>query len=128
MGELLNKIWKAVDAVSDIITQEESSMITVDMYTYDDFNLFCKKNIRENQNIMKCTLAVLRTKEFENMVFAEYKYVIRILFLDSLGNPIQVNSSQEAYMGLMIIASGIDRKLKELIGDYEKKTLIIRRR
>lgn len=128
MGELLNKIWKAADAVSDIMAQEESSMITVNMYTYDDFRHFCKKKMREDRNIAKCTLAVSRTKEFENIVFAEHRYVIRILFLDSYGNPIQVESSQEAYMGLMVIASGIDHKLKDLVGDQEKKTIVIKGR
>ena len=128
MGELLNKIRQVADAAADIMAQEESTIRTVDLYTDDDFMHFCKKNIRQHPEIEKCTLAVSRTRDFDHMVFSEYKYVIRVLFLDAMENPILAEGGQESYLGLVVIASGIDRKLKERMGDAEKKTMKIKGR
>lgn len=128
MGELLKKMMRAKEAVEDIMAEEESSMLTVNLYTYDDFNRFCKKNKKENPNVEKCTVAIEQAKEFDQMVFAENKYIIRILFLDSMDIPIQLECNQEAYLGLIVIASGIDRELRDFMGNEKKKTLIIQRR
>ena len=38
------------------------------------------------------------------------------------------DGGQESYLGLVVIASGIDRKLKERMGDAEKKTMKIKGR
>lgn len=128
MSDLLKKLTKAMDAVADIMTEEESSILNVCMYTYDEFNHFYKKNMRENMSVAKCKLSIKQTKEFDDMVFSEKKYIIKILFLDIAGNPILVKCSQDAYMGLIVIASGIDKKLKDLMGDKEQKTITIKRR
>lgn len=128
MGEFMDKIRKVADVAADIMSQEESTVRTVNLFTDEDFMRFCKKNIKQHPEIEKCTLAVSRTREFDQMVFSEYKYVIRVLFLDFMENPILAEGGQQAYLGLIVIASGIDRKLKERMGDAEKKTMSIKGR
>lgn len=128
MGNIFDKLNKALDAFTDALLEEVSDVKSVEVYRYEDIVLNFRKKIEENSRIVKCRIAVEKVNEYDNRVFSEARYLIRLLFLDIDDNPIKigVENFEEAYEGTVVIASAIDSKLKEYMGDKTQKTLVVR--
>lgn len=128
MGELFDKISKAVDAFADVITEKQTSTQVVEIYKYEDFRRYFLARRKEIPQIEKCTISVTQKKEFEETVFSENKYIIRILMLDGNGKPISFDEKEDSYVGTIVIASAIDKAMVDFMGEASEKTVGMGRR
>lgn len=123
MNDLLKKISKAADAFAGVIMDDVQSDNYVKLYRYQDFRgLFFHKK-KEYKQVEKCTISIQEAKEFDDMIFAQNKYIIRILMLDCEKRPICVKGCKDEYVGGLIIADGIDKQLQEFMGGKSEKTV-----
>lgn len=125
MGDLRDKITRAANAFAEIITEDVSSIQELPIYKYDDFIAFVNKKINEYPEIKKCTLSIMQGREFDNKVYSENKYIIRILMLDEGGRPVCIDGEDDEFVGAVIIASVIDKKLSDYMGEKTQKTVSI---
>ena len=126
MSNILSKISKAVDAFTDVLTEDIDSNKKQEVYKYDDFKKLCVSKHKHEPRVKRCTIAVTQEKEFDGETFPEEKYLVRIVFLDEANRPILVGNNTEEFMGDVIITSSIDTPLKEFMGDKEEKTIVIK--
>ncbi len=126
MAHFLSKISKAVDAFTDVLVEDIDSKKNVAIYKYDDFKKFLIDKQKKEPRVKKCIIAVTQEKEFDGISFPEVKYLIRIILLDETGLPIPIGNSTEEFMGDIIIASAIDTKLKNYMGNKKEKTVFIK--
>ena len=126
MSNILSKISKAVDAFTDVLTEDIDSKKKQEVYKYDDFKKLCVSKHKHEPRVKRCTIAVTQEKEFDGETFPEEKYLVRIVFLDEANRPILVGNNTEEFMGDGIITSSIDTPLKEFMGDKEEKTIVIK--
>lgn len=126
MRDILSKISKAVDAFTDVLTENIDSKKKQEVYKYDDFKKLCASKQKYEPRVKRCTIAVTQEKEFDGETFPEKKYLVRIVFLDETNRPILIGNNTEEFMGDVIIASSIDTPLKEFMGDKKEKTIVIK--
>lgn len=127
MSDFFSKISRAVDAFTDVLAEDIDSKKELAVYKYEDFRRFVVSRKKVEPRIKKCTIAVDQVKEFDGIVFPEMKYLIRIILLDETNHPIPIGNSMDVFMGDVIIASSIDTKLRDFMGDKKEKTVSVRR-
>lgn len=125
MNDFWTKLNKAADAVAEVLTEGVTSNQNVKLYTYDEFKEIVMYKRKVYPQIAKCTISVQSRKEFEDKVFPENKYVIRIVMLDEQRKPICVANNPDEYVGALVIADSIDKRLYEFMGDKTEKTVVI---
>lgn len=124
MSEILAKLSKAVDAFTDVLTEDIDSTNNLERYKYDDFIEFCKTNRRKNSIVAKGTISVTKVTEFNGFRYPEAKFLIRIVLLDKCDRPIFINTRKDEILGTIIIANSIDTKLADFMGEKTKKTVV----
>jgi hypothetical protein len=125
LSNILGKISRAADAFAEVITEDLRSDNTVKMYRYSDFKeLFISKR-KEYPQICKCTISIQQGKQFDDMVFAGNKYIIRIVMLEESKRPICAKGTTDEYVGALVIADGIDKALKDFMGEKTEKTVVM---
>lgn len=122
-NEILLKLSKAVDAFTDVLTEDVDSKKHTAIYKYEDFVCFVKENLKTNLNVKKCTIAIEQVSEFDGVIYPETKFLIRIVLLDKDNLPIAINANKEEYLGSITIANCIDTKLKNFMGERKEKTV-----
>lgn len=125
MSDFFSKLTKAADAFADVITEDLKSDPSVKTYTYEDFKNLVNFKRKEYPQISKCTISVQIKKEFDNLVFSTDKYVIRIVMLDAERRPIIANNSKDEYVGALVFADSIDKRLGGFMGEKTEKTVVI---
>lgn len=121
---IFSKLSKAVDAFTDVLTEDIDSKINIGIYRYEDFVRFFKDSKRKNTSVEKCTIAVEQVDEFDGVTYPEKKFLIRVVLLNKESFPITLNGNEEEYMGCLVIANSIDTRLKEFMGDKKEKTVV----
>ncbi len=124
MSEILSKLSKAVDAFTDVLTEDIDSKKNLGIYKYEDFIKFFNKNRKENPIVAKSTISVTKVTEFDGVRYPETKFLIRIVLLDKDNCPISINGKEEEILGNVTIANSIDTKLVEFMGDKTEKTVV----
>lgn len=127
MNNLFSKISKAVDAFTDILTEDVSSIKKTELYKYSDFVSFVSQMRKNNPNVSKCTVSVNVKNEFNGIVYPEVKYIVRIVLLDKNGSPLRFDDNDEAYIGTVIIAASIDTKMNEFMNGKTVRTVRLMR-
>ena len=90
MKDILGKISKAVDAFTDVLTENVDSTNMVEIYRYADFKHYFLKKQKENPEIKRVTISIDKVSEFGNVVFSvSAKYSCG--FSNSLDSSIIVN-------------------------------------
>lgn len=125
MSDLRDKITRAANAFAEIITEDVSSTQNLSIYKYNDFKSFVNKKINEYPEIVKCTISIMQGREFEDKVYSENKYIIRMVMLDEESRPICMNGKDDEFVGAVIISSAIDKRLKDFMGEKTEKTIVI---
>ena len=126
MTDILSKLSKAVDAFTDVLTEDIDSMKNLGIYKYEDFVKFFRENRKENPIVKKCTISVTKVTEFDGVIYPEAKFLIRIVLLDKDNFPISINGNDDEILGNVTIANSIDSKLVEFMGEKTEKTVIWR--
>lgn len=124
MSDILSKLSKAVDAFTDVLTEDIDSKKNLGIYKYEDFVKFFKENRKENQIVEKCTISVTKVTEFDGVRYPEAKFLIRIVLLDKENCPISISGRDDAILGNATIANSIDSKLSEFMGEKTEKTVV----
>lgn len=124
MSNIFSKLSKAVDAFTDVLTENIDSTKKSSVYKYEEFVKFFRENRKETPEVEKCTISVSLVNEFDGVVFPEKKYLIRIVLLDKDSRPIPINGNKEEFLGNVTIASSIDTKLKDFMGEKTEKTVV----
>lgn len=124
MGEIIEKLGRVIDHIAEELTKDEFSLNQVELYRFSDFSCFAKQMVRENASIKKFKISVLRSDRYEEIVFPESKYIIRILCLDKNSEPVLFDSIPGEYKGTMVIASGIDSKFNAFMNGKTEKTVV----
>ena len=75
MSDILSKFSKAVDAFTDVLTEDIDSKNNLGIYKYEDFVKFFRKNRKENQIVEKCTISVTKVTEFDGVRYPEAKFL-----------------------------------------------------
>lgn len=123
MKDILGKISKAVDAFTDVLTENVDSTNMVEIYRYADFKHYFLKKQKENPEIKRVTISIDKVSEFGNVVFSEKKYLIRIVLLNEEKEPILFDQNPEEYVGTIIVASSIDKELADFMGEKKERTV-----
>lgn len=71
MKDLFSKISKAIDAFTDVLTEDVSSIKQVTLFRYSDFKQFVSKTALQNPSAVKCKISVSKQTEFGGRVFSE---------------------------------------------------------
>lgn len=124
MSEILSKLSKAVDAFTDVLTEDIEAKKNLRIYKYEDFVKFFKENRKENPVVEKSTISVTRVMEFAGIRYPEAKFLIRIVLLDKDSRPISINGSDDEILGNITIANSIDTKMAEFMGEKTEKTVV----
>ena len=124
MSEILSKLSKAVDAFTDVLTEDIEAKKNLRIYKYEDFVKFFKENRKENPIVEKSTISVTRVMEFAGIRYPEAKFLIRIVLLDKDSRPISINGSDDEILGNITIANSIDTKMAEFMGEKTEKTVV----
>ena len=123
-NDLFSKFSKAVDAFTDVLTEDVDSKTTVALYKYETFLRFFDETQKRNPIVEKCTISVTQVNEFDGVAYPEQKFLIRIVFLDKNGYPIPINGNQEELLGRAIVANSIDTRMKNWMGDKKERTVV----
>ena len=123
MSQILNRLSKAIDVFADALVGEDRAMEQVQLYTYSDFKEFIRKGRRDFPTASKCTIALEKNNQYNEQIFSEDKYIIRMILLDGDGQPFNVEGDIDVYAGKGIIASSIDRELENFMEGKSKKTV-----
>lgn len=126
MKDILGRISKAVDAFTDVLTENIDSTKNVELYKYVDFKRYFLSKRKENAEIKRITISIEKVREFGNVVFSERKYLIRLLPLNDKEEPIIFEGNPDEYVGMIIVASSIDKELSEFMGDRTERTVGIK--
>lgn len=126
MKDILGKINKTIDVITDAMVEQIPSENEVKEYCYSDLNSYAKKMILDDDRIKRFTVAIEKATEFSGKVYANEHFIIRIVMLDEEGRPIYADAKGENYLGTTIIAEAIDAKLKEKMSGQSKKTFAYR--
>ena len=124
MTEILSKLSKAVDAFTDVLTEDIDSKKILGTYKYEDFVRFFRENRKENPVVEKSTISVTKVTEFDGVRYPESKFLIRVVLLDKENRPISINGSEDEILGNVTIANSIDTKLVDFMGENTEKTVI----
>ncbi len=126
MDDLRSKFFKAVDAFSDVLTEDVSSTKYVALYKYSDLKSFVVQTRKEFpfSNIFRVSMT--KQNEFDGMVFPEAKYIIRVLALDENRQPICIEGNNSAYLGTITIASSVDTKMNKFMNGKTERTVAIK--
>lgn len=125
MSDLFEKISKAADAFADIITESENATKTVKIYTYQDFKRYFVKMKKEYPEILKCVISIEQGRQFDDVVYSENKYIIKLVMLKEDNNPVLFGNNPDSYVGTVIIASAIDKDMLDFMGDKTEKTVVM---
>ena len=123
MRDIFGKISKAVDAFADGLTEGIDSTNKREIYRYVDFKHYFLSKQRENPEIKKAVISIEKVSEFGNIVYAEKKYLIRIVLLNKHKEPIIFERNPEEYVGTIIVASSIDQELADFMGEKKERTV-----
>lgn len=123
MKDILSKISKAVDAFTDVLTENVESTNKAEIYRYADFKHYFFAKQKENPKIKKATISIDKVSEFGNIVFSEKKYLIRIVLLNADKEPIIFEQNPDEYVGTIIVASSIDKELADFMGEKTERTV-----
>lgn len=123
MSNILDKISRAVDAFAQVITEDVECHNTAKIYRYNDFQNLLISNKNAYPQICRCTVSIQQARQFDDMIFAENKYIIRIVMLDENKKPICIKGTKDEYVGDLIIADGIDKALKEFMNGKTERTV-----
>ena len=124
MTEILSKLSKAVDAFTDVLTEDIDSKKILGTYKYEDFVGCFRENRKENPVVEKSTISVTKVTEFDGVRYPESKFLIRVVLLDKENRPISINGSEDEILGNVTIANSIDTKLVDFMGEKTEKTVI----
>ena len=124
MTEILSKLSKAVDAFTDVLTEDIDSKKILGTYKYEDFVRFFRENRKENPVVEKSTISVTKVTEFDGVRYPESKFLIRVVLLDKENRPISINGSEDEILGNVTIANSIDTKLVDFMGEKTEKTVM----
>ena len=125
MNDFLDKLNRAADAFAEVLTESIGTNQSTKLYTYDEFKKLVMDKRKICSRVAKCMISVQAKRTFENMVFPENKFVIRIVMLDEARKPICVESNPDEYLGALIIADSIDKKLYDFMGEKTEKTVVV---
>lgn len=125
VNEFFDKLSRAADAFAEVMTEGIKEEQNIKLYTYNDFRTIVLKKQREFPQITKCTISVQKRKEFDDMFFADEKYIIRIVMLDDERSPICVDNKNDEFVGAFVIADSIDRHLIEFMDGKTEKTVVV---
>ena len=120
--DVFGKINKAIDAISDIIVEDVSSINEVHIFTYRDLQRYVKERIKADESIKKFTISVVKSARFEAKIFASEKFVIRIVMLQEDKSPVFIDGNPNEYVGTIIIADEIDSELNTKMDGKDTKT------
>ena len=123
MNQILNRLSKAIDVFADTLVGEDGAMEQVRLYTYADFKDFIKKSRRNFPTARKCTIALEKGNQYNEQIFSEDKYIIRMVLFDGDGQPLNVDGDIDVYAGKGVIASSIDWELENFMEEKSKKTI-----
>ena len=123
MKDILGKLSKAVDAFTDVLTENIDSTNKMEIYRYSDFKHYFLTKQKENPEIKKATISINKVSEFGNIVFSEKKYLIRIVLLNADKEPIIFEQNPDEYVGTIIVASSIDKELADFMGEKTERTV-----
>lgn len=116
----------AIDAATDVLTKDVSSMQKVTLYKYSDLTSFVSKMKCKFPSVSMCRVSMTARKEFGGMVFPENKYIVRVLLLKEDGRPVCLEGENDAYLGTVIIASSVDTKMDEFMKGETERTVYVR--
>lgn len=126
MGDLFSKFSKAVDAFTDVLTENVTAKKSVALYQYSDLSSFASKMKREYPAVGRLRVSLTKQNEFDGVVFPETKYVVRVLLLDGAGQPICIDGKSDAYLGTVVIASAVDAQMNEFMRGKTERTVAVR--
>lgn len=124
MSEFLSKLSKAVDAFTDVLTENIKPKKALELYKYEDFVKFFKENRKENPRVEKSIISVTKVTEFDGIKYSEAKFLIRIVLLDKDNHPISINGREDEILGRAVIANSIDIKMDEFMGKETEKIIV----
>lgn len=122
MKNILGKINKAIDAITDAMVAQLPSVNEAKEYRYSDLSNYAKKLKAEYPNIQKFTIAIDKSSEYAGKVYASDRFIIRIVMLTGKGSPIIVDKKSNNYLGTVVIAEAIDMQLKEIMAGTARKS------
>ncbi len=122
MKDIFGKINNAIDAITDAMVSQISSVNEVKEYRYSDLQAYIKKMKSECPEISKFTIAIDRSSEYAGKVYASERFIIRLVMLREDNSPIIADRKGDDYLGTVIIADAIDTKLNEKIAGESNKT------
>lgn len=123
MAEIISKVLKVVDAVTDVLTEDIDSKQNTGIYKFEDFVKFLRENRKTNSVVEKSTISVTKVTEFDGVRYPEAKFLVRIVLLDKENRPIYLNKRRDEILGSVTIANSIDTKLAEFMGEKTKRTV-----
>lgn len=126
MKNILGKLSKAVDAFTDVLTEDIESTNSVEIYRYADFKKYILSKRKENAEFKRATISIEKVDEFADVVFSEKRYLIRIILLNENKEPIVFDKNPDEYMGTIVVASAIDKELIKFMGDKTERTVGIK--
>lgn len=126
MSDLFSKFSKAVDAFADVLTENVTAKKSVALYKYSDLSSFVSQMKRKYPAVSRVCVSLTRQSEFDGMVFPETKYIVRVLLLDSAGQPISIDGKDDGYLGTVAIASAVDTQMDEFMRGRTERTVAVR--
>lgn len=123
MKNLLDKLSRAVDAFADVMTEDVVSVHNVKLYKYEDFKKYFLDIRKENAEVKRAKIYIEKVDEFDGNVFPEKQYLIRIIFINKLDEPVMFENKPNEYMGTVIVASAIDKDLLKFMDGKTERTV-----
>ena len=127
MLDFFSKITKAVDAFTDVLTENVNPTKVVPLYSYGEFAHIVRQEQSTDERICRCSILLKQVTEFEGKVYPEKKFLIKYVFLDCNNHPIPEGETANAFKGGVILASSINTKLKDFMNGKEEKTIVVKK-
>ena len=124
MKDILGKINKAIDVITDAMVDQLSSINEVNEYKYADLQVYIKKMRSEYPEISRFRIAIDRSSECSGKVYASERFIIRIVMLDVSNAPILADKKNDDYIGTIVVAEAIDMRLMSRMAGEKVKTFI----
>lgn len=124
MKDIFGKINNAIDAITDAMVSQISSINETKEYKYSDLAAYIKKMTSEYPEIKKITIAIDRSSEFEGKVYASERFIIRLVMLKDDNSPIIADKKSGDFLGTVIVADAIDTRLNDKMSGAASKTFM----
>lgn len=126
MKKKLEKIGKAVDAFTDVLTEDVDAVENRVLFRYQDFENYILSEKKKNDEIKAVAISVQIVSQYEKNIFTEKKYLIRIVLLNEEKEPILFQNNPDEYEGMILLSSSIDEELSEFMKGKTERTVGIK--